>query len=259
MPAPAATGQDHPLRDSEAAVDSDGAVVTSPAGEDSSGSNAARQQQWVRSQQQPEHDASRGVRRSSEHERPRQSRDTEPGGKSAGKPDQVGADDRAHSRGDQHDADSPAAPGRRRQICTRIPGLQIGGHACAVDGQRGEEQRNIAKTGRRHDSQAAQGACQVPGAQPGATAQTLADSTHADGGSSRTDREKDGRQPREAAGAQHVLGKQCTDCDARGQTGAAQDLCQQQSRERPPLLRRLLDDACACRSCGRAGHGQIAA
>ena len=69
-------------------------------------------------------------------------------------------------------------------------GLQIGGEACAVDEQRGEEQRNVAETGRRHDSQTAQGACQVPGAQPGATTQTLAYAAHADGRSSGADREK---------------------------------------------------------------------
>ena len=60
---------------------------------------------------------------------------------------------------------------------------------------------------------------------------------------------KNGRQAREATGAQHLLGKQCTDRDPRGKTGAAQNLCQQQNRERPPLLRRLLEHARAGRDC----------
>jgi hypothetical protein len=44
------------------------------------------------------------------------------------------------------------------------------------------------------------------------------------------------RSSREAAGAQHLLREQRTDRDACGEAGAAQDLCQQQNRERPPLL-----------------------
>ena len=145
-------------------------------------------------------------------------------------------------RCDKHDADRAAASGGCCQICSCVPRLQIGGDAGAVDQQRGEEQHDVAEVGCDHDPDAAEGACEVAGAQSSATTQILADTPHANSCSSRANGEEDRRQSREAAGAQHLLGEQCADCNASRQTGAAQDLREQQNREGPPLLRGLLEE-----------------
>ena len=122
-------------------------------------------------------------------------------------------------------------------------GPAIGGDAGAVDKQRSEEQHDVAEAGCDNHSHAAQGAYQVAGAQPRATAQILADTADANRRRSRTYGEEDSRKPGEATGAQHLLGEQCTDCDASGETRATQDLCEEQDCESTPLLSGLLEDA----------------
>lgn len=193
-------------------------------------------EQRVGTQEHPQHDASGPVGGSGEEERAGQSRDAHGGGEIAHDRDQVGPDDCAQSCGDEHRADGPASAGRWGQIRSGVAGLQVGGCACAVDEQGRKQQRDVVQHGGEDDAETAHCAGEVAQCQPRTAAGTVGDASDADGCCGRADGEQRARQAGETRCAEHVLGQERPNGDSGGQSGTAEDLGDDQDRQRALLL-----------------------
>jgi hypothetical protein len=209
IPAPTATAGDHPLARPEA---ESSAVFPLGAGRGAGllGATASNQQR-IGPQQNEEHDASCGVGEAGKHERPGEGGNADGLSEAAGGGDHVGSDDCADGGVHQHRAHRAAPAGGGGEVGSRVASLQVRSRSGAIDEQRNKEQPDVVRGCRDHDSNAAKGSCRVAGTETGAATQTLAHPSDADGRSSRANREQGAGHAGEAAGVQHVLGKESTD------------------------------------------------
>jgi len=68
------------------------------------------------------------------------------------------------------------------EVGSRVPGLEVGRGAGAVEEQRDEQQRGAAERGRDDDTGTAEGAGEISGGQSGAAAEAPGDASDDDGG-----------------------------------------------------------------------------
>jgi hypothetical protein len=195
----------------------------------------ARHQERVRAQQREQHRTRSQVRHRRQQERPRQRRHPHRPRQRTERLDQVRPRHRTERGRDHRDADRGAAGGRAGEVRTGVAGLQVRRRTCAVDEQSDEQQHDAAGDRRHHDADRADPArCE---AEPDAEAPAVAlgdppDQERRERGS---ESEQSRRQPGQVVRAEHLLGEQRADGDARGEPCTAEHLPGDDDHEYPAL------------------------